>query len=114
MLAKLTAKNQLTLPKAVTDEIGPTEYFDVETRAGQIVLTPVRIQRADAVRARLEALGITQDDVDEAIALARVAEPRASWRGAKPAPRPRDTASSATKTKASKAKTSGKHPQSKR
>lgn len=49
MLAKLTAKNQLTLPKSITREIGDTEYFDVKVESGQIILTPVRIQRADAV-----------------------------------------------------------------
>ena len=49
MLAKITSKNQLTLPKAVTKAVGPAEYFDVEARNGQIILTPVRIQRADAV-----------------------------------------------------------------
>ena len=49
MLAKLTAKNQLTLPKRITNELGPVEYFDVEIRNGEVVLTPVRIQRADAV-----------------------------------------------------------------
>jgi DNA-directed RNA polymerase subunit N (RpoN/RPB10) len=53
MLAKITSKNQLTLPKAVTQAVGPGEYFEVEARDGQIVLTPVRIQRADAVRAKL-------------------------------------------------------------
>ena len=46
MLAKMTSKNQLTLPKSVTQAVGATEYFDVEARAGQIILTPVRIQRA--------------------------------------------------------------------
>ena len=49
MLAKITSKNQLTLPKSVTQAVGPAEYFDVQTRDGQIVLTPVRIQRGDAV-----------------------------------------------------------------
>jgi len=29
MLAKLTSKNQLTLPRAITNAVGPTEYFDV-------------------------------------------------------------------------------------
>ena len=29
MLAKLTAKNQLTLPKSITREIGDAEYFEV-------------------------------------------------------------------------------------
>lgn len=51
MLAKLTSKNQLTLPKSVVESVSATEYFDVEVREGQIVLTPVRILRGDAVRA---------------------------------------------------------------
>lgn len=51
MLAKITAKNQLTLPKSVTQAVGATEYLDVQARDGQIILTPVRIQRGDAVRA---------------------------------------------------------------
>ena len=71
MLAKITAKNQLTLPKAITNSIGPAEYFDVESRDGQIVLTPVRIQRADAVRAKLAALNLGEQDVTDAVAWAR-------------------------------------------
>ena len=62
MLAKMTSKNQLTLPRSVTDQIGPTEYFDVQLLDGQIVLTPMRIQRGDAVRAKLAALGLTGED----------------------------------------------------
>ncbi len=49
MPAKLTAKNQPTLPKSATAAVGPAGYLDVQTRDGQIILTPVRIQRADAV-----------------------------------------------------------------
>ncbi len=71
MLAKVTAKNQLTLPKAITDTIGPVQYFDVEAKQGVIVLTPVRIQRADAVRAKLAELDIKEADVAEAVAWAR-------------------------------------------
>ena len=66
MLAKITSKNQLTLPKAVTDALGPVEYFEVETRDGQIVLTPVRIQRADALRAKLAQIGIREEDLSAA------------------------------------------------
>lgn len=86
MLAKLTSKNQLTLPKSVVEAVGITEYFDVEVREGQIVLTPVRIQRGDAVRAKLAALGLTDDDVSEAVRWARtgggavaVGEPKAPF-----------------------------------
>jgi bifunctional DNA-binding transcriptional regulator/antitoxin component of YhaV-PrlF toxin-antitoxin module len=71
MLAKVTSKNQLTLPKSVTNAVGPAEYFDVEARNGQIILTPVRIQRADAVRAKLAALDLTEQDVSDAVAWAR-------------------------------------------
>lgn len=71
MLAKITSKNQLTLPKAVVQAVGKTDYFEVDVVNGRIVLTPVRIQQADAVRAKLEALGITQNDVQDAVAWAR-------------------------------------------
>ena len=71
MLTKLTAKNQLTLPKAVTNAIGPAEYFEVEARDGQIILTPVRIQRANEVRAKLASLDLKEDDISAAVAWAR-------------------------------------------
>jgi len=71
VLAKITAKNQLTLPKAITNAIGPVEYFDVQTKDGQIVLTPVRIQRADAVRVKLAALDLEEQDVVAAVRWAR-------------------------------------------
>jgi bifunctional DNA-binding transcriptional regulator/antitoxin component of YhaV-PrlF toxin-antitoxin module len=71
MLAKVTAKNQLTLPKAITQAVGPAEYFEVEARDGRIVLTPVRIQRGDAVRTKLAELKLTEADVADAVAWAR-------------------------------------------
>lgn len=86
MLAKITSKNQLTLPKAVVAAVGATEYFDVEVHQGQIVLTPVRIQRGDAVRAKLAQLGLTDADVANAVSWARegsagnfAAEPQAAY-----------------------------------
>ncbi len=81
MLAKLTSKNQLTLPKAATLAVGAGEYFDVQTRDGVIILTPVRIQRADAVRAKLAELNLDDRDLENAVAWARrrVAEPNAAY-----------------------------------
>ncbi len=76
MLAKLTAKNQLTLPKSITNAVGPAEYFDVEVKDGQVILTPVRIQRADAVRAKLAELELTEQDVADAVAWARKPAPK--------------------------------------
>jgi len=71
MLAKMTSKNQLTLPKSVTSAVALSEFFDVEVRNGQIVLTPVRIQRADAVRAKLSELALDEGDIAGAVAWAR-------------------------------------------
>lgn len=77
MLAKMTVKNQLTLPKRITEAVGDPQYFEVETKDGRIILTPVRIQRADAVRARLAELGIDERDVAQAVAWARKRAPKA-------------------------------------
>lgn len=71
MLAKRTSKNQLTIPKAIVTATGDAEYYDVSTESGRIILTPLRIQRTDAVRAKLAQLGITSDDVQNAIKWAR-------------------------------------------
>ena len=71
MLAKITAKNQLTLPKSLTQALGAPEYFDVQARDGQLILTPVRIQRGDAVRAKLAELELTELDMAHAVAWAR-------------------------------------------
>lgn len=81
MLAKLTSKNQLTLPKSVTDKLGPVQYFEVQLQAGQVLLTPVRIQRGDAVRAKLAELDLGEDLVAKAMTFAsKGAEPAASAR----------------------------------
>ena len=71
MLAKLTSKNQLTLPKSITKAIGNSEYFEVKVEGGQIILTPVKIQRADAVRSKLAALDLSEQDIADAVAWAR-------------------------------------------
>ena len=77
MLAKLTSKNQLTLPKSVTNAVGAVEYFEVQVKGGQIILTPVRIQRADSVRAKLAELDIAEQDIAAAVAWARKSKRRA-------------------------------------
>ena len=75
MLAKITSKNQLTLPKSIVTSIPKTDYFEVEVENGRIMLTPVRMQQADAVRAKLDALGINDQDVLDAIQWARKNQP---------------------------------------
>jgi hypothetical protein len=54
--------------------IGPVEYFEVTLEGGQIILTPVKIQRADAVRAKLAELEISEQDIADAVAWARTSE----------------------------------------
>lgn len=71
MLAKKTSKNQITLPKAVVGKFPDVEYFDVQAEKGRIVLLPVTIGRPDAVRAKLEGLGISEQDVEDAVSWAR-------------------------------------------
>jgi bifunctional DNA-binding transcriptional regulator/antitoxin component of YhaV-PrlF toxin-antitoxin module len=71
MLAKLTTKNQLTIPKAVVTRFAGVEYFDVSTDGSAITLKPLRRSRLDEVRDKLARLGITEQDVTEAIAWAR-------------------------------------------
>lgn len=71
MLAKKTAKNQITLPKAIADRFPDATYFDVSTEDGRIVLVPVHPDHANRVRAKLSDLGITESDIDDAIAWAR-------------------------------------------
>jgi bifunctional DNA-binding transcriptional regulator/antitoxin component of YhaV-PrlF toxin-antitoxin module len=71
MLAKLTVKNQLTIPKAVATRFAGVEYFDVSTDGTSITLKPLQPSRLDEVRAKLESLGITEQDITDAIAWAR-------------------------------------------
>ncbi len=71
MLAKLTSKNQLTLPKAAVEAAGSPEYFEIEVRAGQLLLSPVSIQRANALRGKLAELGLQDADLALAVAWAR-------------------------------------------
>ena len=71
MLAKMTSKNQITLPKAVVAQVPPAEYFEVEAVGERIVLTPVRLSKADAVRNKLAELEITDQDIRDALAWAR-------------------------------------------
>ncbi len=71
MLAKLTSKNQITLPKALVNKFPGTEYFDVQEEAGQLILKPVKVRDLDAVWRKIESLGITEKDIGDAVKWAR-------------------------------------------
>lgn len=71
MLAKLTTRNQVTIPKAIIKPFKGIEHFEIETKNGCIVLRPVKLSKTDEVRDKLDALGITENDVEDAIAWSR-------------------------------------------
>ena len=71
MLTKRTSKNQVTIPKEIMDRFPDVEYFEVSAAGDQIVLCPVRVAHAAQVREKLSDLGITEDDVTDAIIWAR-------------------------------------------
>ena len=70
-LAVLTGKNQLTVSEGVFDEFPDADCFEVTIEDGRIVLTPYPIVTADDVRLKIAALGITEQDVADAIKWAR-------------------------------------------
>jgi bifunctional DNA-binding transcriptional regulator/antitoxin component of YhaV-PrlF toxin-antitoxin module len=71
MHVKITPNNQITLPDEIVSQLEVGEYFDVEVDNNTIVLTPVVVQSAEAVRDKLLASGISEKDVADASAWAR-------------------------------------------
>jgi hypothetical protein len=74
VLTKKTSKNQVTLPRALLDQLPETDYFDATAEDGAIVLRPVRVTPAadiEMVRDRLATEGIGPEEVDRAIKWAR-------------------------------------------
>jgi len=73
MLAKLTAKNQITIPKKLVDQLPDVKYFDVQLKDGVVVLKPLRVYDTDLgqIRSRIKKLGLKPDCVAEAIRWAR-------------------------------------------
>lgn len=74
MLAKMTVKNQLTLPKAMVAQFKGVEYFEVTLEGESLRLRPLKMSRADEARAKLDAIGITEQDVIDAVQWARTLE----------------------------------------
>lgn len=66
MLAKVTSKHQLTLPKHVALHFKGVDYFVVSTDGMMINLRPVTVSHGDEIRQRLAALGISEKTVSEA------------------------------------------------
>ena len=73
MLAKLTTKNQITIPKSIIDQIPEARYFDVELNSGVVVMKPLKIYDTDLqqIRAKIKKMGLKPDCVAEAVKWAR-------------------------------------------
>lgn len=76
MLCKRTYKNQITIPKKVMEEFDGVEYFEARIREGSIVLEPVEVKlleksRLAKARKKIAALGLTERDIEDAVAWAR-------------------------------------------
>ena len=71
MIAKKTTKNQITLPKRIVEQFPDCEYFEVTAEGGRIVLEPLDLGALRKVQRKLEELGITEDEVREAVKWAR-------------------------------------------
>lgn len=70
MIAKMTSKSQITIPKAISKQF-ESLYFDVRKEGEKIVLVPVNLDAAEQVRVKLEEMGITEQDIEDAVAWAR-------------------------------------------
>ena len=73
MLAKMTSKNQITIPKKIVEQIPETKYFEVELKDGFVVLKPLRLYETDLdkIRSKIKGLGLKPDSVREALKWAR-------------------------------------------
>lgn len=74
MLAKRTYKNQITIPAGVIKDFEGVEYFDVQKRGQEIVLKPVTINVSSSleqVREKIDQLGMTEKDINDAVRWAR-------------------------------------------
>jgi bifunctional DNA-binding transcriptional regulator/antitoxin component of YhaV-PrlF toxin-antitoxin module len=76
MLCKRTYKNQITIPKKVMEKFDGVVYFEARIKDGSIVLEPVEVKpfekdRLAKVRKKIAALGLSEKDIEDAVAWAR-------------------------------------------
>ena len=73
MLAKITSKNQITIPKKIINQLPDVKYFDVEFKEGLVLLKPLRMYdvNLEQIRSKLKKLGLKENSVREAIQWAR-------------------------------------------
>jgi bifunctional DNA-binding transcriptional regulator/antitoxin component of YhaV-PrlF toxin-antitoxin module len=73
MLAKITSKNQITIPKKIIEKIPNVKHFDIELKDGIIIMKPIKFYdtNLDQIRAKVKKLGLKENNVAEAIKWAK-------------------------------------------
>ena len=73
MLAKITSKNQITIPKKIIEKIPNVKHFDIEFKDGIIIMKPIKFYdtNLDQIRAKVKRLGLKENSVAEAIKWAK-------------------------------------------
>lgn len=70
-LAVVSDENQLTLAESILANFPDADCFEATVEDGRIVLTPYEITNIEGIWAKIAALGITEEDVAEAVRWAR-------------------------------------------
>ncbi len=73
MLAKMTSKHQITIPKKIIEQLPDVEYFEVELKDGVVMLKPLKVYDTNLakIRTKIKKLGLQENTVKEAIEWAR-------------------------------------------
>jgi bifunctional DNA-binding transcriptional regulator/antitoxin component of YhaV-PrlF toxin-antitoxin module len=73
MLAKITSKNQITIPKKIIEKIPNVKHFHIELKDGIIIMKPIKLYDTslDQIRAKVKKLGLKENSVAEAIKWAK-------------------------------------------
>ena len=73
MLAKMTSKNQITIPKKIMVQLPDVKYFEVELKDGIVMLKPLKTYDTslERIRTKVKKLGLQENTVKEAIEWAR-------------------------------------------
>ena len=73
MLAKMTSKNQITIPKKIIEQLPDVKYFEVALKDGVVMLRPLTVYDTslEKIRAKVKKLGLQEHTVREAIEWAR-------------------------------------------
>ena len=73
MFAKMTSKNQITIPKKIIEKIPNVKHFDIELKDGVIIMKPIKFYdtNLDQIRAKIKKIGLKENSVAEAIKWAK-------------------------------------------